>query len=528
MQLERARIAEPVIYQIYVRSFADANGDGMGDLEGVRQRLWHPLRLGADALWLTPFFCSPQRDAGYDVSDYRHVDPLFGTDADADRLFDDAHRAGLSVVVDLVPNHTSSDHPWFAALQAGDESMAARYHLLPGRGPDGAVPPNGWESMFGGPAWTRLPDGRWYLHLFDSSQPDLNWANPTVRAEFLDVMGGWLDRGADGFRVDVAAGLIKADGYPDVVEDQPHPYWNRPQVHEIYREWAQLWAQRDRPVFTMAETWGEPDEVMKFARRDEYDSVFAFRWMRTEFQADALQTEAAAWLAAAQDVGALPTWVLGSHDFVRPVTRYGGGLTGLRRARALALVAAAQPGAVCVHQGEELGLPEVDVPPALRQDPEFLRTGGAKPGRDGVRVPLPWSGAEPPYGFTLPDAPAGGAGPGPRQPWLPQPNEWADLSVARQWQDTRSTLRLYTDAFALRRRLLLPAGPQVRWLDVAHSVMAFERGPVTCWLNTGVEPVALPSGATVLIRSDHDVSASQSRSGILNPDCAAWFVGSEL
>ena len=501
---------EPVVYEVYVRSFADSDGDGVGDLEGIRRGLWHLDKLGADALWVTPFYLSPQLDAGYDITDHCAVDPLFGNDDDALRLIDTAHAHGLRVLLDIVPNHTSAAHAWFAALLAGDERMADRYHLLPGRGLDGDEPPNDWVSLFGGSAWTRLPDGRWYLHLFDSSQPDLNWRNPVVRAEFRRIFQTWIDRGVDGFRIDVAASMVKADGYPDYDYRQPLPTFDRPETHDIHREWHALFAAADRDLLSVGEVFGAPSTpaLLAYARSDELTSIFAFPWLHCTFDADALRSVAQDWLAEAAEVQALPSWLLGSHDFPRPVTRYGDGPTGLARARAMAVVTFALPGACYIHQGEELGLPEVDIPAEARQDPTFHRTQGASVGRDGVRVPLPWQ----------PDGSAYGFGTDGVRPWLPQPEAWRELAIELQWRDPESTAALYRDAIALRRRLLLPAGPTIRWLDLGEGVLAFRRGQVVVLLNTSPADIDLPDGEELLR------SGGGGDRGRLPPDCAVWLL----
>ena len=505
---EYTQSEQPVVYQIYVRSFADANGDGIGDLEGIRTHLWHVDKLGADGVWITPFYRSPQHDAGYDISDHTDVDPLFGDLADFERLVTDAHAQGLMVFVDIVPNHVSSEHPWFQALLAGDSQTQAYFHVLPGRGADGGQPPNNWVSMFGGPAWSQLPDGRWYLHLFDSSQPDLDWTNPAVRAEFERILTTWADRGADGFRIDVAAGLIKDPAYPDYGTTVAHPHWGRPEVHQIYRQWDAILHRDDRSSYVVAEVWGSPEEVMAYAGPGELDSAFAFPWLASEFDAASLQGIAEEWLAAADTCDAVPSWVLGSHDFIRPVTRYGGGELGWRRARAMALVTFALPGAVYIHQGEELGLPEVEVPAEARQDPTFHRTDGEQLGRDGVRVPLPWAADEPHYGFSAAGSDA---------PWLPQPPAWRELAVDAQWRDSASTLALYRAAIALRRTLLLPASRAVTWLDLGEGILAFRRAGVLVCLNTSGAAIPMPPGRLLL-------TSSPFPSGTLPANSAVWIL----
>ncbi|MFI8290783.1 alpha-amylase family glycosyl hydrolase [Streptomyces sp. NPDC085614] len=495
---------DAVIYQVYVRSFSDSDGDGIGDLRGVRERLPHLARLGADAVWLTPFYASPQADGGYDVADYRAVDPVFGDLADADDLVRAAHGLGLKVIVDIVPNHTSERHPWFEAARAG--VGRDRYVFRPGRGPGGAEPPNDWESVFGGPAWTRVEDGSWYLHLFAPEQPDLNWENAEVRAEFDSVLRFWLDLGVDGFRIDVAHGMVKAPGLPDIGHGQQAkligiqrlPFFDQDGVHEIHRGWRRLLESYGPDRIGVAEAWAPtPERLARYVRPDELHQAFNFQFLNCAWDAAALRAVADESLRATAEVGAPTTWVLSNHDVVRHPTRYGAGdpVAGLRRARAAALLMLALPGSVYLYQGEELGLPEVaDLPDGLRQDPAFLRGDGQDGLRDGCRVPLPWTSEGPSYGF------------GPAGAWLPQPAEWAGLSVAAQTGDPASTLELYREALRLRREHpALGAGDAVEWLDAPEGVLVFRRGGgggVLVALNTTAHPVDLPLRGSPLLGSD--------------------------
>jgi alpha-glucosidase len=508
-----------VCYQVYVRSFADADGDGVGDLRGITSRLPYLRDLGVDALWITPFYVSPQHDHGYDVSDYCDVDPLFGVLADADELLTTAHELGLRVIVDLVPNHTSSEHPWFVeALASGPGSASReRYMFRPGRlGADGVEgPPNNWISRFQGPAWTRVPSdlsqpGEWYLHLFDTSQPDLNWHHPDVPEMFDGVLRFWLDRGVDGIRIDVAHGLFKADGLPDqtlapgesadpgesLITQRPShtPMWNQPAVHEVYRGWRKLLDSYPGERMAIAEAWvRDPGDIADFVRPDELQQAFNFHWLAAPFSAAAFRGVIEQTLAAVP----APTWVLDNHDVVRPVTRYGGGPLGVDRWRASFLTMLALPGSAYLYQGGELGLPQVDVPPELRQDPRANVPG--RGGRDGCRVPLPWSGAAAPYGF----------GPGDGQPWLPQPDSWADLSVEAQSGVADSTLEFVRRALAVRREVLAELGGVEPELHVygTDDQLVIRRGPLVCHLNTAAVPIEaehlerLLSGATVLLCS---------------------------
>ena len=508
-----------MFYEVYVRSFADADGDGVGDLDGVRGRLPELVDLGIDGLWLTPFYRSPMADHGYDVADHRDVDPLFGDLAAFDALLAEAHRLGLAVLVDLVPNHSSDAHPAFQTALAAEPGDPARHRYLirPGRGEGGEQPPNNWTSVFGGSAWTRLDEARrfphpapdqaadgepaggetagrvpaagpaeWYLHLFAPEQPDWNWSDPTVRADHEETLRFWLDRGVDGFRIDVSHGLVKDDelrdnpagpvatpetGFREKLE--PHS-WDQDGVHEVYRSWRRLvdgYRRRDRQDrILIGETWVEdPERLARYVRPDELHLTFSFSLLSVEWSAQAWRRAIVAAFTATGAAGTQPTWVLANHDVVRPVTRYGGGEAGLRRARAALLTVLALPGVVFLYQGDELGLPQVDVPPAARRDPVWERSGHTSPGRDGCRAPIPWSGTEPPFGF----APDGVA------PWLPQPGEWAALTVEEQRADPASTWRLVQAGLAFRHshlRVTDVGSRMTRWrAGVPDGVLAFDR-----------------------------------------------------
>ncbi|MFJ6198619.1 glycoside hydrolase family 13 protein [Micromonospora sp. NPDC092111] len=511
---------EAVIYQIYPRSFADSDGDGIGDLPGITARLGHLAELGVDAVWLSPFYPSPQADAGYDVADYRDVDPLFGSLADADTLIAQARARGLRVIVDLVPNHSSSAHRWFrAAVTAAPGSPErARYVFRDGLGPDGAQPPNDWQSVFGGPAWTRTtdPDGRpgqWYLHLFDTGQPDLNWDNPEVRAEFLDVLRFWLDRGVDGFRVDVAHGLVKQADLADWEEpqeilsgnevDKPRPpMWDQDGVHEVYRDWRRVLDSYDGERILVAEAWVEPAErLARYVRPDEMHQAFNFEYLLASWTAPAQYAVITRSLAATDAVGAPTTWVLSNHDVVRHASRLGlplgGGrpngigigdpqpdaALGLRRARAATLLMLALPGSAYLYQGEELGLPEhTTLPDEARQDPTWARSGHTQRGRDGCRVPIPWEADAPSYGFGPTDA-----------SWLPQPPVWAEYALDRQQGVPGSTYETYRTALRLRREHGLGRGT-LAWLSSGDEVLTFRNAGLTVLTNFGDTPVPPPAG----------------------------------
>ncbi|MGC5053687.1 alpha-amylase family glycosyl hydrolase [Micromonospora sp. DT48] len=529
---------EAVIYQIYPRSFADSDGDGIGDLPGITARLGHLAQLGVDAVWLSPFYPSPQADAGYDVADYRDVEPLFGTLADADELIAKAHANGLRVIVDLVPNHTSSAHAWFQAALAAAPGSAERdrYIFRPGRGPDGTEPPNDWQSVFGGPAWTRIDDGQWYLHLFDNAQPDLNWDNPEVRAEFLDVLRFWLDRGVDGFRVDVAHGLVKQADLADWQEpqeilsgqeaDKPRPpMWDQDGVHEIYREWRRLLDGYPGERILVAEAWVEPAErLARYVRPDEMHQAFNFEYLLASWTAPAQYAVITRSLEATDAVGAPTTWVLSNHDVVRHASRLGlpvgtprpngigvgdeqpDAATGLRRARAATLLMLALPGSAYLYQGEELGLPEhTTLPDEARQDPTWERSGHTQRGRDGCRVPIPWEADSPSYGFGPTDA-----------SWLPQPPTWAEYALDRQRGVPGSTYEMYREALRLRRAYGLGRGT-LQWLSSADEVLTFRNGDLVVFTNFG--PTAVPPPAGELLHTSTPLPEDAS----VPPDTTIWL-----
>ena len=531
-----------VVYQVYIRSFADGNGDGIGDIEGMRARLPYLAHLGIDAIWINPWYPSPMADAGYDVADYRDIEATYGTLDEAQELISEAQALGIRVLLDIVPNHTSDEHVWFRAALADEPGARERYHFRPGRGADGASPPNNWQSVFGGPAWSRVADGTWYLHLFAPGQPDLNWSNEQVRREFEDILAFWFDRGVDGFRIDVAHGLVKQAGLPDTAEVDDatqalvqhragHPAWDQDGVHEVYRGWRSV-ADRYSPdrVF-IAEAWvPSNDRLARYLRPDELHTAFQFDFLRTPWRAEVLRAVVDDAIGAAASVGAPPTWVLSNHDVTRTVTRFARSqpmhlietdwergrwaaenpdhALGRRRARAAALVQLALPGTAYVYQGEELGLEEVeDLPDELRQDPTWVQSGFTDVGRDGCRIPLPWNATTTPYGF----APGDGV-----ITWLPQPAHWAEHSVEAQDRDPDSTLNLYRAALRLRATMWRDAG-DLTWQTVSPDVAAFERGGAQCWVNTGDVAVRLPAGSTVVLSSAPGVDRK------LPPDAAVWL-----
>ncbi|MFJ8673655.1 glycoside hydrolase family 13 protein [Streptomyces sp. NPDC093589] len=537
-----------VIYQVYIRSFADANGDGVGDIAGIRSRLPYLAELGIDAIWINPWYPSPMADHGYDVADYRGIEPVFGTLAEAEELIDEAHRHGIRVIPDIVPNHTSDRHAWFrAALAAGPYSPErARYVFRAGRGPRGDEPPNDWTSCFGGPAWTRVADGQWYLHLFAPQQPDLNWEHPEVRAEFESVLRFWFSRGVDGFRIDVAHGLIKHPDLPDLgpapseaaapERGAGHPHWDRDEVHDIYRAWRRVADEFPGDRMFVAEAWAEtPERLAAYVRRDGLHTAFNFDYLMSAWDAGRLRHVIDHTRATLGAVDAPATWVLSNHDVVRHASRFGRAVQkewrhnqtwhpegpvdlalGLRRARAAALLTLALPGGAYIYQGEELGLPEVeDLPEDVLQDPTWERSGHTERGRDGCRVPIPWAGGAAPFGFSPQDATAA--------PWLPQPESWKDHSVAAQTGDAASVLELYRSALRLRRdHPALGGGASgdatLSWVDAPAGVLAFTREPgFLCAVNLSDEPYPLPPHDAVLLAS------GPLTDGRLPTDTAVWL-----
>ncbi len=537
---------QAVVYQIYPRSFADSDGDGVGDLRGITSRIGYLAALGVDAVWLSPFYPSALADGGYDVDDYRDVDPRLGTLADFDELTAGLHGHGIKVIVDIVPNHTSNRHAWFREALAAPKGSRARdrYIFRDGQGPDGAWPPSDWPSVFGGPAWTRVADGQWYLHLFAAQQPDLNWANREVREDFLTTVRFWSDRGADGFRVDVAHGLAKNLAEPleplavhgDLV-DSPlphgnHPLWDRDEVHDIYAEWRQVFNEYDPPRTGVAEAWVHPSRRPRYASPDGLGQAFNFDLLEANWKAGEFLQVITDNLADAQRHGVSTTWVLSNHDVVRHASRYAlpaenylsstrnakawllsNGISpeldrglGLRRARAASLLMLALPGSAYLYQGEELGLHEVaDLPAERLQDPAFQRSGGADKGRDGCRVPLPWATDGPAFGF--------GAG----TVHLPQPAWFGPLSVQAQERDSASTLALYRQALSWRRRL--QGAETLEWMPGTNGqVLHFRRpGGWRSVTNFGSSPVPLPDGTVV-------VASGLVENGLLPADTTAWLI----
>ena len=532
-----------MIYQVYPRSFADGNGDGTGDLAGLRARLPYLRDLGIDAIWVTPWYVSPLADGGYDVVDYRAIDPAFGTLDEAEATITEALTHGIRTIIDIVPNHVSDQHPWFkAALAAGPGAPEReRFWFHRGKGATGEQIPTGWVSDFQGSTWTRTtqPDGtpgEWYLHLFAPAQPDLNWSHPDVQDEFTDVLRFWFDRGVAGIRIDSAALLAKDPSlpeYPASMGPGEHPHADRNEVHDVYRSWRAVADSYEGTRILVGEVWlTDRQRFARYLRPDEMHTAFNFDFMSRPWDAEALRESIEETLAAHSPVGAPATWVLSNHDVTRPVTRYGrvdssftftakrfGTPTdldlGRRRARAAALLSAALPGALYLYQGDELGLPEVeDLPLDVLQDPMHFRSEGIDPGRDGCRVPLPWSGTTAPFGFS-----PNGSRSEPARTWLPQPADWAELTVAHQSADPTSMLHLYRDILARRRTEPgLGDGPMT-WLPSPRDVIAFARGDLICVVNFGREPIELPPHADVVLTS------GPLAGGRLPTDTAVWLRG---
>ncbi len=533
---------QAVVYQIYPRSFADSNADGIGDLAGITSRVPYLLDLGVDAVWLSPFYPSALADGGYDVDDHREVDPRLGTLADFDALAEALHDGGLKLVVDIVPNHTSNLHRWFQEALAAPPGSPARerYVFRDGVGPDGSTPPSDWVSNFGGPAWTQVPDGQWYLHLFAPEQPDLNWDNREVHEDFLETLRFWSDRGVDGFRIDVAHHLAKDLSEPlatqavlsaGTLPHGQHPYQDRDEVHKIYAEWRQLFNAYTPPRTAVAEAWVHASRRMAYASPAGLGQAFNFDLLRANWDARELHDVIADNLRLAEESGASSTWVLSNHDVVRHPTRYGlpQGTTdkpqegrewlhtngqlppldaelGLRRARAATLLMLALPGSAYLYQGEELGLHEVgDLPAAALQDPAFFRSVGADKGRDGCRVPLPWRSVGSSFGF------------GSNGSHLPQPGWFAEHAVDAEEADPGSMLSFYRRALQLRREL--QTAESLDWLDEGtRSVLHLVRpNGWQCVVNLGPEPVDLPPGRVALSSSPLDGAR-------LPPQAAAWIV----
>jgi alpha-glucosidase len=523
---------QAVVYQIYPRSFADANGDGLGDLAGITSRVDHLVRLGIDAVWLSPFYPSALADGGYDVDDYRNVDPRLGTLDDFDTLVETLHGNGIRIIVDIVPNHSGSGHAWFQAALAAGPGSPERDRYIFRDSPDDN-PPTPWGASFGGPAWTQVPDGQWYLHLFDPAQPDWNWDNPEVVADFEQTLRFWSDRGVDGFRIDVA-NLLKKDlsePLPRGLDEEgvswaTHPrLTDLPSVHEIYRGWRKVFEEYTPPRVAVAEAWVPAASRVAYASPSELGQAFNFDLLKAPFEAEAWRRIITDNLELAARSGSSSTWVLSNHDMVRHVTRFGlpdsdlegtrhklsGGddpvvdlPQGLRRARAATAALLALPGAAYLYQGEELGLPEVvGIPDEQRQDPTFFRSPGVDVGRDGCRVPLPWTIEGSSFGF------------GTNGSHLPQPASWGDFSVEAETADPDSVLNFYVEAVSLRHEL--QTSEELVFRDAAPGVLHFARpGGWECLANFSEASIDLPESQVVLASGELDGDQ-------LPPETTVWL-----
>lgn len=544
-----------VIYQVYPRSFADGNGDGIGDLVGITDKLDSLASLGIDAIWFSPFFKSPQKDAGYDISDYRQIDPIFGTNEDFDVLLAKAKTLGIRIIVDIVPNHTSDQHAWFQAALAAGPGSAERgyYHFRDGKGANGELPPNNWQSIFGGPAWSRVTEadgslGQWYLHLFDSSQPDLNWENPAIPDEFDEILRFWLRKGVDGFRVDVAHGMVKRPGLPDATiydenlrersiknmtmaeAEEAVPYWGQPGVHDAIRRFRRVIDEFDDRAMCAEASMSPLPRLAMWVRPDEYHQSFNFDYMHSAYEPAALKKIITESIVEYGKVGASSTWVLSNHDGIRHATRLGiapentprpgDGIhpsdpapdeaLGLRRARAATAFMLGLPGSSYLYQGEELGLPEAwQLEGKYRQDPTYARTNGERIGRDGCRVPLPWvAGDTESNGFN-----------NTGKSWLPQPANYRVFSRNLQEGIAGSTLELYKRLLKERKAFDLGAG-EFGWAEEYQdkNTLAYVNNGVLVLCNFGPEAVVLPAGE-VLVTTQHDLTVERE----LEHDQTVWI-----
>lgn len=455
-----------VVYQVYPRSFQDSDGDGVGDLDGIRQRLDHLVDLGIDAVWISPIYPSPMEDFGYDVTDHVDVDPLFGDLEAFDRLLAAAHDAGLRVVLDFVAGHTSHHHPWFVAARSSRDDPRRDWFVWADPAPDGG-PPNNWLSEFGGPAWS-LDErtGQYYLHIHLAAQPNLRWRDPAVATAMLDVLRFWFDRGVDGFRVD-AVDHIAPD--PELRDNPPNPDWTEadgpsrrllrrhtahtPAVYDLVRTMRDVADAHEPPRVLIGEAYGSLDQVMGYYgdELDGFQLPFNLALIGAEWDADVLADMIRAYEDALPS-GAWPNWVLGNHDRSRIASR-----VGEAQARVAAMLLLTLRGTPTIYQGDELGMVDVPIPPELVQDPWGIRVPGF--GRDPVRTPMPWTDA-PGHGFTT------------GEPWLPF---GTTAPVDRQRSDPASMLSLYRRLLDLRRGEDALSRGALRGVDADDGVLVYER-----------------------------------------------------
>lgn len=520
--------SQAVIYQIYPRSFFDSNGDGEGDLAGISSKIDYLSSLGVDAIWLSPFYESPNKDGGYDVSDPRAVDRRFGSISDLQQLINACHDRNIRVIVDLVPNHFSDQHLWFqeALKSAAGSASRKRFHFLDAS-KDGN-PPNNWISLFGGSVWTQVDDGQFYLHLFDQSQPDLNWENQDVRDDFEKTLKFWLDHGVDGFRIDVAHGLVKEDLLVDHpapqalsdalrldIEMDPKersdilatvPFFNRPGVHEIYRSWRKIFDSYDRSIVSVAEIWVHPpSEAALYLRPNELNQVFNFDLLTSAFDANLLYESIESAFSILRPVGALPTWALSNHDSPRVASRL-----GVEESKALFIALLALPGSLYIYNGQELSLPDAEVADEFRQDPVYFRTKGGQKGRDAARVPLPWDSQQTQLGFTS------------GKSWLPIPDHWREISINVQDQQVDSSLNLYRRGIQLRKSVL-EFDKAIVWQEIgAHGLLVFQRGSTLVLLNTSTKLCSYGVTGEIVLASTSAISLENSR--VTLPSASACWV----
>ena len=502
-----------VLYQLYVRSWADSNGDGYGDLRGIISLLDHLEWLGVDGIWLSPTMPSPDADWGYDVSDYTAVHPELGTLPDLDELIAAAAGRGMPVLLDLVPNHTSSEHPWFIEAESGATSAHRDYYVWADPSPSGG-PPNNWLDMTGAPAWTLSQQtGQYYLHNFLPAQPDLNWWDPAVHEEFRRILDFWFDRGVAGFRIDVAHGLYKDALLRDnpVLEQEdplhgrfglrPVHNFNQPEVHGVYRDWRKVAESYTPPRLLLGETWvSELEELAKYyGDNDELQLAFNFPFVFSSFTAEDLSGVIQRTLARLP-AGSCPVWTASNHDVGRFPSRWCGSHD--QRTRLALLLLATLPGTSVLYYGDEIGMLDVDVPPDLQRDEMTLGATGGQGNRDRARTPMQWDDS-PSAGFTT-----------AARPWLPA-GDAAARNVAAQRADPGSTLWLCRELLALRRAELGGQVAPYEELAVADGLWAYRVGGLTVlanlsgqactWpgecgeilLSTGGEPGRDPDGVTL-------------------------------
>jgi alpha-glucosidase len=470
-----------VFYQIYPRSFQDTSGDGVGDLKGILARLSYVASLGVDGVWLSPVFASPMRDYGYDISDYTAIDPLFGTLEDFDAVVAECHRLGLMIIVDQVYSHTSTDHAWFAESRQNRTNPKADWYVWADPKADGS-PPTNWLAAFGGGMWEWEPRRRQYfLHNFLPSQPDLNLHNAEVQDAILSVARFWLDRGVDGFRLDVANcythDLLLRDNPPSGLGTLSRPYFMQKHLYdrdqgETFQFAARLRALTDEKPgrFLLAELAADDPEaaIADYTLGDDrFHTAYAFRFLAKPFGVEVIRQGVEELLARAPspEQAAWPSWAFSNHDFERVASRWGTG-RDLQFHKMLLMLLTSLRGTAFVYQGEELGLPQAEVPQERLRDPDGIAFWPAYKGRDGCRTPMPWTDANGAVGFTTDDV----------EPWLPVDARHRVLSVDRQEADPASMLAFTREWLAYRRTQAALITGEIRFLDLGPEVLGFERG----------------------------------------------------